>query len=426
MKKVFVFFLLLLGAVGTVYYVSQSSTTASATSLRMAQIRRGELLSTVNATGTLQAEEVVNVGAQVAGLIVGFGDDPDSPSGYVDYCSVVEQDTVLARIDPTSYEAALEQAEATLESSEAQLKQLEAQFRKAESEWKRAQTLRPTNAISESEYDSAKADYEVALAQVDVGKATIRQNNAMVNTARINLGYCTIKSPVRGTIIERRVNIGQTVVASLNAPSLFLIAKDLTKMQVWTSVNEADIGRIQLGMAARFTVDAYEDKTFHGVVTQIRMNAQMTQNVVTYTVVVTTENPDGKLLPYLTANVHFEIERKPNVMLVPNVALRWSPDETQLDSSVGKTALDSELSEGMGRVWIVGVNGLVKPLEVYVGASDGIVTEIDGSGVDVGLHVVIGEEEKDMDIGEISDDTETSNPFLPKPPKGSRPPPGPM
>ena len=139
------------------------------------------------------------------------------------------------------------------------------------------------------------------MANVAVGKALIRQNRASVKTARTNLGYCTIKSPVRGTIIDRRVNIGQTVVASLNAPSLFLIAKDLTKMQVWASVNEADIGRIRLDMPVRFTVDAHEGQMFYGKVTQIRMNAQMTQNVVTYTVVVTTDNSDGKLLPYLTA-----------------------------------------------------------------------------------------------------------------------------
>ena len=425
MKKT-VIVLLFLATCGVAYYVSHGGTSAPVTRLRTVPIVRGDLLSTVSATGTLQAEEVVNVGAQVAGLIVDFGEDPDSPAGYVDYCSVVEQDAVLARIDPTFYEAAVEQAEATLESSEAQLEQLKAQLQKAESEWSRAQELRPTNAITASEFDTAKADYAVAKAQVDVGKATIRQNKALVNTAKINLGYCTIKSPVRGTVIERRVNIGQTVVASLNAPSLFLLAKDLTRMQVWTSVNEADIGRIRLGMKANFTVDTYEDETFHGTVTQIRMNARMTNNVVTYTVVVATDNPHGKLLPYLTANVHFEIDRKNNVLLVPNAALRWSPDETQLDPSVDRSVLDNERIEGKGRVWIAEPNGRVKPLEVTVGSTDGSATEISGPGVEPGLHVVTGEEETGTVYGEASEDTETSNPFLPKPPKGSRPPPGPM
>lgn len=426
MKNAFLFLLVLFVAGGAAYYVSRNNNSSSSTRLRVTSITRGDLLSTINATGTLQAEEIVNVGAQVAGRIVGFGEDSNSPSGLVDFCSVVEQDTVLARIDPTNYEAALEQAEATLQSSEAQLEQLKAQYQRAENEWKRAQRLMPTRAISESEYDTAQADYEVAAAQVKVGEATIRQNKASVKTAQINLGYCTIQSPVRGTIIDRRVNIGQTVVASLNAPSLFLIAKDLTRMQVWTSVNEADIGRIRLGMNVRFTVDAHENEAFEGVVSQIRMNAQMTQNVVTYTVVVTTDNADGLLLPYLTANVNFEIERKPDVLLIPNAALRWSPDETQLDPSVDKTVIDAELSEGKGRVWLAGSNGLVKPLEVLIGSTDGIVTEVDGPGTEVGVFVVTGEEEKDISSGEVSDDTETSNPFLPKMPKGRRPPPGPM
>ena len=172
-----------------------------------------------------------------------------------------------------------------------------------------------------------------------VGKATIRQNRAALRMAKTNLGYTTIKSPVRGAIIDRRVNIGQTVVASLNAPSLFLIAKDLRRMQVWASVNEADIGRIHVDMPVRFTVDAHAGQTFHGKVTQIRMNATMTQNVVTYTVVVTTDNSNGKLLPYLTANVQFEVDQRSHVLLVPNAALRWKPQASQIDPAVRKTTL---------------------------------------------------------------------------------------
>ncbi len=412
MKKLFLIVLLLGLGGGAVYYAKTRSAAVSSTVLRTVAVQRGDLLSTVNATGTLEPEEVVNVGAQVAGLIVAFGDDPNAPSGHVDYCSVVEEDAVLAKIDPTFYEAAVEQAEATLESSQANLKQLEAKLRMAENEWNRMDSLFQKKTISESEHDEARANYESAKASIDVGKATIRQNTAMLNTAKINLGYCTIKSPVRGTVIERRVNIGQTVVASLNAPSLFLIAKDLSKMEVWTSVNEADIGRIRLNMPVRFNVDAHEEEEFHGTVTQIRMNAQMTQNVVTYTVVVTTDNSGGKLLPYLTANVHFEIEKRPQVLLVPNVALRWVPDASQLDPSIPKTILDEQPAreENKGRIWTTGPGGFVKPLDVTVGASDGTVTEIEGDGVKEGLTIVIGEEE----ISENNKDEEASNPFLPK------------
>ena len=162
-----------------------------------------------------------------------------------------------------------------------------------------------------------------------------------MRTAKTNLGYTTITSPVRGMILDRRVNIGQTVVASLNAPSLFLIAKDLRRMQVWASVNEADIGRIRVNMPVRFTVDAYPGQMFRGKVTQIRMNATMTQNVVTYTVVVTTDNSSGKLLPYLTANVQFEMDQRSNVLLAPNAALRWKPQASQIDPAASKTAISA-------------------------------------------------------------------------------------
>jgi len=425
--------LVMLGVVGGgVAYYANHKTAGPVTGLRTVAIKRGDLVSTIDATGTIEPEELVNVGAQVAGLIVGFGDDPHDPSKSIDYCAVVEKDAVLARIDPTSYEAALEQAEATLQKSEADLLQLEAAARKAEREWKRAESLVPKKAIADTDYDAALAEYESTKANVAAGKAVVRQNKASVKTARINLGYCTIRSPVRGTIIDRRVNIGQTVVAALNAPSLFLIAKDLTKMQVWASVNEADIGRIRLGMPVQFTVDAHENETFHGKVTQIRMNAQMTQNVVTYTVVVTTDNTSGKLLPYLTANVAFEVDKKSGVLLVPNAALRWTPETEQVDPTVDKKMLSAEssFSEEHGFLWVVNQSGLVRPLRVTVGVTDGTMTEISGSDVREGMRVVSGEENDEQPNGQehatTTDENETSNPFLPKPPKGTKPPPGPM
>ena len=162
------------------------------------------------------------------------------------------------------------------------------------------------------------------------GQGVCFTGRGFVAAAQRNLSYCTIKSPVKGVIIDRRVNIGQTVVSSLNAPSLFLIAKDLKRMEVWVSVNEADIGNIHQGQPVSFTVDAYPNEIFHGEVGKVRLNATMTQNVVTYTVEVITDNSSGKLLPYLTANVLFELSQKENVLLVPNVALRWSPQTKQV------------------------------------------------------------------------------------------------
>jgi len=434
--KAFFTVLVLLGiAGGGAAYYARYKADKPVTNFRTVAIKRGDLLSTISATGTVEPEEVVDVGAQVMGLITEFGPDPRDENRPVDYCSVVEKGTVLARIDPTPYQAALDQAEATLERSKADLLQIEAKYEQAQQEWKRAESLRPKGAIAETDYDLTVANYKAAKANVAVGKATIRQNEASLRVAKTNLDYTTITSPVRGVVIDRRVNIGQTVVASLNAPSLFLIAKDLRRMQVWASVNEADIGRIRVGMPVRFTVDAHPGDIFRGKVSQIRLNAAMTQNIVTYTCVVTTDNPDGKLLPYLTANVQFELDERSDVLLVPNAALRWKPRASQVDPAVGETALPSAESTGedRGRLWIPSGSGFVRPLEVAVGNSDSAMTEISGSGVKQGMRVVAGEEgaeDQEDDAGDggkaAADGEKTTNPFLPKPPKGLKPPPGPM
>ena len=311
--------------VAAAYYITHASAEL-ANELRTVTIKRGDLLSTISATGTVEPEEVVDVGAQVAGLILEFGPDPHDPAKLIDYGSVVEKGTVLAKIDPTPYEAALEQAEATLERSQADLLQLDAKYEQTNRSGSGPKVCCPREAIADTDYDTALAKYKSAKANVAVGKATIRQNKAALRTAKTNLGYTTITSPVRGVIIDRRVNIGQTVVASLNAPSLFLIAKDLRRMQVWASVNEADIGRIQWTCPCASRSMPIRGQTFRGKVTQIRMNATMTQNVVTYTVIVTTDNSDGKLAAVPDGERAVRVgPAVRSVLLVPNAALRWKP-----------------------------------------------------------------------------------------------------
>jgi len=455
MRKVVFVLVLLGGAAGSAAYYSTHVAADSGVTFRTVTVKRGDLLATISATGTLEPEEVVDVGAQVAGLILEFGPDPNTPSKLIDYGSVVEKGTVLAKIDPTTYEAALDQAEAALLKSQADLLQLEAKMEQADQEQKRAESLRADKAIADTDYDSAVANAKSARANVAVGKASIRQNEASLRMAKTNLGYTVIKSPVRGVIISRRVNIGQTVVASLNAPSLFLIAKDLRRMQVWASVNEADIGRIHVDMPVHFTVDAYPGETFLGKVSQIRMNATMTQNVVTYTVVVTTDNSSGRLLPYLTASVRFEADRRSKVLLVPNEALRWKPEESQIAAEAdeeddalppaakaakaGKAASpesktgDETKAAGVsnelewGRLWTLAGGGHVRAVDVVVGLTDGTMTEVSGGEVTEGMPVVVSEEGPNGgEAGGASDGDATRNPFLPKPPKGSRPPPPPM
>lgn len=230
--------------------------------------------------------------------------------------------------------------------------------------------------------------------------------------AEINLDWTRIRSPVKGVIIDRRVNVGQTVVASLNAPSLFLIAKDLKHLQVWVSVNEADIGKIRKEQAVRFTVDAFPGEVFAGKVAQIRLNATMTQNVVAYTVVVTTDNPDGKLLPYLTANVQFEVGRRKDVLLVPNAALRWRPQPQWIAADAReKTPLQKPGShetppgdrtrqqQEPRHVWVQD-GKFVRPVAVETGLSDGVMTEIIGGDVKEGMQIVVGGSIETREVGQ--------------------------
>jgi HlyD family secretion protein len=270
MKKTLVVIglVVLLGGASVTYWQRSSPTSVS---FRTAPVKRGDLLVTIGATGTVEPEEVVDVGAQVAGRIASFGQDPAAPDRVIDYGSAVENGTVLARIDDSLYAADLaqnaaqvEMAKANVLRSQADLEQMKARLYQAQQNWKRAQELGPSRALSATDYESYQAAYETAKATVAVGEATVIQAEKAVAQAaanqahaQTNLSYCTIISPVKGVIIDRRVNVGQTVVATLNAPSLFLIAKDLKRMQVWASVNEADIGSIVPGQAVNFTVDAY-------------------------------------------------------------------------------------------------------------------------------------------------------------------------
>ena len=274
MKKAFIVLILLILLGGAVTY--WRGTGDSTTSFRTTSVQRGDLVVTISATGTVEPEEVIDVGAQVAGIILTFGKDPSGKP--IDYGSVVEEGTVLANIDDSLYAAdlasavaQLEQNKANVRRAEADLVQMKAKLMQAEQNWKRAQELGSSRALSATDYDSYKAAYQTAVATVGVGEATVDQARKSVAQAeasmvrvKSNLGYCTIRSPVKGVIIDRRVNIGQTVVSSFNAPSLFLIAKDLRRMQVWVAVNEADIGSIHPGQPVRFTVDAFPGQNLPG------------------------------------------------------------------------------------------------------------------------------------------------------------------
>jgi HlyD family secretion protein len=436
---------LLLTGGGVAWYLRNGN--GQKVSYRTSQVKRGDILATIGATGTVEPEELVDVGAQVAGQVLAFGKDEDG--NEVDYGSPVAEGTMLAKIDDTVYAsdvalatAQLEQAKAGVQRDEADLLQLKAKLDQAQLDWDRAQKLGPSEALAKSTYDSYKSAYEIARANVTVGEASILQAKAAVGQfeatlqkAKRNIGYCTIKSPVKGVIIDRRVNIGQTVVSSLNAPSLFLIAKDLRRMQVWVAVNEADIGKIYPGQPVTFTISTYEGQTFKGEVGKVRLNATMTQNVVTYTVEVVTDNSSGKLLPYLTANVNFETSRKDNVLQVANAALRWQPRPEQIspvsrsvsEGNPGaqggnpseKHQQDSNTPEAsnyrQSLLWVK-QNGFARSVKVRAGVSDGTMTEVQGDELKEGLEVITGEQQQ------AAGNTGTVNPFTPQMPSRARPP----
>ena len=263
----------------------------------------------------------------MAGRIESFAADPRTPSKTISYGSRVEQGTVLAHLDAALYQARLDQARGRVAKAEADIEQAEAKLRQADRELDRARKLkaRGTAIIAEQEYDERLANDESARAALAVSQSTLLVAKADLEEAVVNLGYTTIRSPVKGVVLDRRINVGQTVVASLNAPSLFLIARDLDRLEIWSSVNETDIGSIHEGQGVRFTVSSLPGETFDGKVSQIRLNASMSQNIVTYTVVVAVDNSAGRLLPYLTARLEFEVQVRRGVLLVPNAALRWQP-----------------------------------------------------------------------------------------------------
>jgi HlyD family secretion protein len=426
---------------------------------RTANVKRGDVEATISATGTVEPEEVVDVGAQVAGLIDYFGKDPDHPGKTVDYGTQVGEGMVLAHIDDSLYAADAENAQAAIDAAvanvtraQADLGQMRAKLVEAQRDWDRAQKIGPSDALSENDYDMYQANFETAKANVAVDEAAVLQAQSAVTEAQAeaekakkNLTYCTIVSPVKGVIIDRRVNIGQTVVSSLSAPSLFLIAKDLKRMQVWASVNEADVGSIYAGQPVNFTVDAFPGHTFVGTVGKVRYNATMTQNVVTYTVEINTDNSDNKLIPYLTANVAFQVAKSNGVLLVPTAALHWTPqdnqvapdvrdevakDEAAADSlhsnadgsphqAVGSTATTNPAESGdapqdEGLVWIKD-GKYVRPIRVHTGVSDGANTEVsaeESGQLPEGTEIIVGDT-----IADNGGDS-SANPFIPQFGKG--------
>lgn len=336
---------------------------------RTDKIVRGGIVTTVTATGTVNPVTTVLVGTQVSGTIKYI---------YVDYNSRVKKSQLIAQIDPSILEAQVDQAKANLLAAKANREKAEATLVDAKRTRDRNKELFSKNLIARSDLDTAETNYETDAAQVGAAKAQVSQADASLKNAQTNLGYTRILSPVDGTVVSRNVDVGQTVAASFQTPTLFTIARDLTKMQIDTNVDEADIGKVKVGQGVEFTVDAYPDIIFKGKVGQVRIAPITVQNVVTYDVVITVDNPDFKLKPGMTANVSIIVAEKKDTLKIPNAALRFRPPER---------AKTRQPQKGSG-VWIV-ENGKPKRVSITTGISDGNYTEIVSGELREGQEVIV-------------------------------------
>jgi HlyD family secretion protein len=300
-------------------------------------LSRGDIVDTVGATGTLEAVKTVNVGTQVSGVVKEL---------HADFNAIVRKDQVIAKLDPSLIQTQIEQQSANVVRAEADVERLKVALTDAQQKLDRARQMSERNLIPKIELETAEVNVKSAEAQIRASQGSLTQARAQLNSQRVNLGYTTIYAPIDGIVISRNVDQGQTVASSMNAPTLFVIAADLTKMQVVANIDEADVGRMRPNQNVTFRVDAYPNDTFRGTVQQVRLQPAVVQNVVTYSTVISVPNPDLKLKPGMTANVNIEIARRSNALRIPNAALRFRPT-TEMFAALNQP-VPSELQRGQG------------------------------------------------------------------------------
>lgn len=329
-------------------------------------IKRCTITEFVEASGTINPVNTVSVGSTVSGLIKAI---------YVDYNSEVKQGQLLAQIDPANFEAQVQQNQAQILNASANLAKLKAIADYDSKQYQRYKNLYTKNFVAKSELDQAYSTYMADLAQIKAAQAQINQYQASLKTAQTNLGYTKIIAPVDGTVISRKIDLGQPVAASFQAPELFTIAQDLTKMQIEVSVSEADIGNVKEGQEVTYTLDGYPDSVFDGRVSQVRLSPTTVSNVVTYTVIVDVDNEDLKLKPGMTANVSIITNKSEDVLCVPNLALKFTPD------------VSGPKYKNQG-IWIL-ENGKPKRIEIETGASDDNSVEVISNSINEGMKVIM-------------------------------------
>jgi HlyD family secretion protein len=372
---------------------------------RLEKITRGDVGINITATGTLHALTTVQVGSQVSGTIAKL---------YGDYNSVVQKGDLLAQLDPTFLQA-------TVNEQRANVNRAQAQLHEAERTYQRISELSAKALVSQ-------ADLDAATTSVEATRAGLQQASAALERAQVNLRYATITAPISGVIISRDVDVGQTVAASLQAPTLFTIANDLRKMQVHASVDEADVGNVKVGQEVVFRVDSYPDDEFDGLVSQVRLAPVITQNVVTYTVIIDLDNSEQKLMPGMTANISIQVARSENVLRVPFQATRFTPAENRDGSGTGtdrgprmnpggdRRSPDRQQGErrqrgNRARVWIL-EQGELKPVSLVRGVQNTQFVEVVEGDLHEGQEVVIG-------LAVTASPAGSSNPFAPRSSGGS-------
>jgi len=406
------------------FWLYRRADASEAPAYRFAAVERGDLQATVSATGKLNAVTTVQVGTQVSGQVSAI---------HADFNDAVKKGELIARIDPTLQEQAVREARANVERSRAELEQ-------AERAYERNRQLYETKVVTQSELEAVQYARSVA-------KANMQSAEVSLDRARRNLAYTSIHAPIDGIVVERNVDVGQTVAASLSAPQLFLIANDLSRMQILAAVDESDIGLIHDGQPVNFTVQPYPNETFTGTVRQVRLQSTTTENVVNYTVVVEVANPDGKLMPGMTATVEFVTGSAADVLTVPNAALRFRPTETMLaelgerpgaagaplpDSASARSsraaagqAASGAASRPAGArrpanaamLWYVDRDGALATARVQTGITDGQRTEIRGADLAAGTQIIVGVTQTAADAAGGS-----ASPFQPQTQQGPRPP----
>lgn len=362
------------------------------------KVAKANIQNSITATGTIEAVTSVTVGTQVSGIVSKL---------FVDYNSEVKKGQVIAELDKTNLMSTLNAAKANLLSAKANLQSAKATESYQLSNYNRYKTLYDKGLVSADDYESARLSYEQAREQANSARQNVTSAQEEVQRAQTNLGYATITSPIDGVVISKSVEEGQTVAASFSTPELFTIAKDLTNMQVIADVDEADIGDVAVGERVTFTVDAYPDDTFEGNVTQVRLQATTTNNVVTYEVVISAPNADLKLKPGLTANVTIYTAERQGVTSVSSKALRFTPTV----ETVGKRRIAD--CNGKNKVWTL-ENNTLKAHAVKTGMSDGIRTEIT-DGIAEGAEIVT-EVKVTSEQGMAESQNNESSPFAPGPP----------